>query len=336
MKKTNFIWIPLGLLVLFLGACRSTQEPSPTATLDAQAVYTAAAQTADARLTEIAAVTPSAPPATGTPVPNTPTLEAVTPSATAVLTPTATQPAAAVDKAEFVMDVTVPDGTEVDPNDNILKTWQLKNVGSTTWTTNYSLVFVSGAQMDGPSTSKLPYEVPPNQSIDLSVNLTAPEDSGTHRGYWILQNANGQSFGIGDDFKQPFWVEIEVPGDSGAATGTAQPTSDSSSSSDVISDVSISVDNASFSGECPHSFTFNAQITMSQAASITYQLEAGSQSGGANFDLPDPVNNSFGAGTHSLQYQLEITDSMNGWARLHVTSPEDVSSDAVNFTLQCQ
>lgn len=233
------------------------------------------------------------------------------------------------------MDVTVPDGTEVEPNDTFQKTWQLKNVGSTTWTTNYSLVFVSGDQMGGPTTTKLPYEVPPEQSIDLSVNLTAPDEPGTYRGYWILQNANGQSFGIGDDFKQTFWVEIEVPGSSGSATGTAQPTSDSDSS-DVISEVSISVDNASFSGECPHTFTFNAQITMSQAASITYQLEAGSESGNANFDMPDPVNNAFGAGTHSLQYQLEITDSMNGWARLHITSPEDVSSDAVNFTLQCQ
>jgi hypothetical protein len=336
LKKINLIWIPLGLLALFLGACRSTQQPSPTATLDAQAVYTAAAQTADAKLTEIAAVTPTAPPATNTPVPETPTPEAVTPSATAVLTPTATLPAAAADKAQFVTDVTIPDGTEVEPNDTFLKTWQLKNVGNTTWTTNYSLVFVSGAQMGGPATTKLPYDVAPNQSIDLSVNLTAPADPGTHLGYWILQNANGQSFGIGDDFKQAFWVEIEVPGESGDSSGTAQPTSDSDSSGDVISDVTISVDNASFSGECPHTFTINAQITMSQAASITYQLEADSQSGGANLDLPDPVNNAFGAGTHSLQYELEITASMNGWARLHITSPEDVSSDAVNFTLQCQ
>src|SRR5512143_3278895 len=49
-----------------------------------------------------------------------------------------TQPAAALsscDWAQFVADVTVPDGTSYAPGTTFTKTWRLKNIGSCTWTT---------------------------------------------------------------------------------------------------------------------------------------------------------------------------------------------------------
>ena len=116
--------------------------------------------------------------------------------------------AAACDAAQFVADVTVPDGSAYSPNAAFTKTWRLRNVGSCTWTSNYKLVFVSGAQMGGPGEMALGNTVAPNMALDLSVNLTAPVPPGTYRGYWQLKNASGVAFGIGATADKPFWVDI--------------------------------------------------------------------------------------------------------------------------------
>ncbi|PIU90073.1 MAG: hypothetical protein COS63_04110, partial [Anaerolineae bacterium CG06_land_8_20_14_3_00_57_67] len=58
------------------------------------------------------------------------------------------RPAAAVtrcDWAQFVADITVPDGASFAPGAAFTKTWRLKNIGTCTWTTSYALVFVSGS-----------------------------------------------------------------------------------------------------------------------------------------------------------------------------------------------
>ncbi len=133
------------------------------------------------------------------------------------LVPAATvtvQPAAALstcDWAQFVSDVTVPDGTTFAPGTSFSKTWQIKNIGSCTWTTSYSLVFVSGNQMGGPSSINLPNNVAPGQTVNIQVTgLTAPNAAGHYIGYWQLKNASGVLFGIGSNGDRPWWVEINV------------------------------------------------------------------------------------------------------------------------------
>src|SRR5512140_1636519 len=53
--------------------------------------------------------------------------------------------------AQFVADVTVPDGAYITPGATFTKTWRIKNVGTCSWNTNYSLIFVSGERMNGSS-----------------------------------------------------------------------------------------------------------------------------------------------------------------------------------------
>ena len=81
------------------------------------------------------------------------------------------------DRAQFIADVTVPDGTNVLPGLTFAKTWRLKNIGTCTWTTSYTLVFASGDALGGSSVN-LPSTVVPGQTVDVSVSLTAPEHSG--------------------------------------------------------------------------------------------------------------------------------------------------------------
>jgi hypothetical protein len=122
------------------------------------------------------------------------------------------KPAAATynDWAQFISDVTVPDGTNFAANTPFTKIWRLKNIGNSTWTTNFSLVFISGEMMSAVSPQYLTTNVIPGQTVDLPVNMVAPPNPGTYQGFWALKNASGVLFGIGPAANSPFWVKITV------------------------------------------------------------------------------------------------------------------------------
>jgi len=64
--------------------------------------------------------------------------------------------------------------------------------------------------MNGPNSVPLPVNVGPGQTIDLSVNLTAPNTPGHYEGYWQLQSPDGKAFPIGPSVNEPIWVKIRV------------------------------------------------------------------------------------------------------------------------------
>jgi inhibitor of cysteine peptidase len=113
-----------------------------------------------------------------------------------------------VDAANFIADVTVLDNEVLPPSIEFTKTWRLENAGTCTWNSDYQLVFVAGDQMGGPASIPLPGEVVPTDTVDLSVNLIAPEADGTYRGDWALRNDIGELFGIPGNLE--FWALIEV------------------------------------------------------------------------------------------------------------------------------
>jgi len=124
--------------------------------------------------------------------------------------------AATCDWAQFVTDVTVPDGTTYAPGTTFVKTWRLKNIGTCTWTTSYALVFYSGQQMGAPAAVNFPHNVVPGGTVDLSVTMTAPSSAGHYFSYWKLRNASSRIFGIGYTANKAFWAEIFV----GSSAGT--------------------------------------------------------------------------------------------------------------------
>ena len=151
-----------------------------------------------------AGVAPTTPPATVTGTPPTPT-------PTRTPGPVTVAPSSC-DRAQFVTDVTVRDGTVMAPGQTFTKTWRLRNVGTCAWSTSYQLVFSSGEQMGAPSSAAFPQNVPVGQTVDISINMTAPSTPGSYRGFWMFRNANGQLFGIGPQANRPWWVDIRVSG----------------------------------------------------------------------------------------------------------------------------
>lgn len=214
----------VALLVLIVaGACGPL--PQPTQGLSPEAIYTQAAATFVAQLTQTASVLPVQPTATATAVPPTemptatptsvpPTATAVPPTATPVpptntpLPPTATP--IPCNLVEFVRDVTVLDGTKFEPGQYFTKTWRLKNVGSCTWDTNYHLVFFNGSRLDGAVENALPGRVKPGETVDVSVVLRAPSEEGKYTSNWMLRSGSGVLFGLGARGEKPFWAIIEV------------------------------------------------------------------------------------------------------------------------------
>lgn len=146
-------------------------------------------------------------PPTDTPVPPTQTPP---PTATVVLptlAPTATaQPCNA---AQFVQDVTIPDGSVITAGYSFSKTWRLRNVGACTWTNLYDLVFTGGDKMGAPDAIDLPGSVAPGQSIDITVDFIAPSKEGSYRSNWKLRDSAGVVFGLGKS-NGPFFVDIKV------------------------------------------------------------------------------------------------------------------------------
>lgn len=208
----------LMILALSLGAC-NMPSGQPTES-GADLIYTAAAQTVQAQLTQV-----SEPPATAAPTPTgmaaetpqappSPTLsQATAPAPTATSVPPSPTPVPC-DRAKFVKDVTYIDNSEVAPGADFVKTWRLQNDGSCTWTTGYAIIFTSGTSMGAPASVPMPASVAPGATVDVSVDLTAPEDGGTYKAEFKLRNASNTVFGLGDSAK-PFWVQIKVPVETG-------------------------------------------------------------------------------------------------------------------------
>jgi hypothetical protein len=123
---------------------------------------------------------------------------------------------------DFVADMSVGDYTNFYPGTTFTKTWRLRNSGTCTWDSSYSLVFDSGYSMSGPASVALPGTVAPGQLVDVSVTLQAPYNNGTYRGFWKLQNPSGGRFGFGSNSASPIWVLITV-GATPVVTYTSTP-----------------------------------------------------------------------------------------------------------------
>ncbi|MCB8962944.1 MAG: hypothetical protein H6651_21715 [Ardenticatenales bacterium] len=111
--------------------------------------------------------------------------------------------------ASFVSDVTIPDNTVIAPGATFAKTWRLANTGDCTWGLGYSLVFADGDQMGAPDEVSMTQSVPPGESVDLTVNFTAPVTPGTYRSDWLLADPLGNTFGLGAA-GNTFYMQIVV------------------------------------------------------------------------------------------------------------------------------
>jgi len=313
VKTIRFLTLFL-LLAWLISACNLPASATVTQT-GPNMVFTAAAQTVEAQLTQNALlIAPTPAPATA--------LSLATATKPASLAPTGTltpipfpqttgqpggtgSPTPGCDAARFVTDVTVPDGTTYQPGDTFIKTWRLKNIGSCAWNTSYTLVFDSGEAMGGPASMALTGTVAPGQEIDISVALKAPDKDGKYRGYWQLRNAAGERLPIEKGFEgKSFYVEIQVKSTDSGSVGKFAVTS-----------VKF---NVAHSGTCgAGKYTITASITANQPGKVTYTwIRSDGATGPANngsieFDK---------AGTQTATFEW-TTGATGLWVDLYIDNP---------------
>ncbi len=127
------------------------------------------------------------------------------------------------------IDISIPDDSLIPPGQSFIKTWKLVNIGTCIWTTLYSASFFYGDRMAAPESVPLQATVLPAQSVEISVEMIAPQAPGTYQGNWKLSNPEGGLFGIGPNGDAPFWVRIIVAeNQAGTATATGEITATTS------------------------------------------------------------------------------------------------------------
>jgi hypothetical protein len=187
------------------------------------------------------------------------------------------------DSATFLSDVTLPDGSVVSPGQALVKTWRVRNSGTSTWD-GYKLIFLQGDQMGGTSPVNIP-TISPNQEVDLSVSLRAPTTTGNKVGYWQIVNRDGVHVPGGR-----LWVNINVvsstSGDHIAAFNADPPSPSSASTVRLYARVNwwpqframrVKVDSQVIGETAAAEYTFNWNAGSASRGDHTIVLEVADQ-----------------------------------------------------------
>ena len=188
--KTRIISIAIILIVGALIFSCGTNNTQQTASVDANALRTEAVETYAASLTQVLVVLPSA----------SPTLTIITPTSTS--TPTAATatletPATANPcyNLLWIEDRTVPDGTQMKPNEVFTKTWFVQNNGGCAWAPGFTFMNVGGDPMRG-QPIKFTEPIPVGAKREISIELAVPSgQNGLIQSSWRMADENGVFFG---------------------------------------------------------------------------------------------------------------------------------------------
>jgi hypothetical protein len=301
MRKVPYTLAVVFCISALLAGCNL---PFLAKSQDDASVQTAAAQTVQAALATAAPPTATF---TRVPFPTIPALVTTEPAATQKPVASATS---SCDNADFVSDVTIPDNTPIGAGDGFSKTWRLKNAGDCSWTTSYAVVFLSGTSMDGPAVQALTGNVNSGQTVDITVDLTAPEANGTYTGNWGLRNGAGVIF-------SHFYVQIVVNDGTGGPFAVTRVTYTMASWSD------------STHTNCPR---ITAAITTNAAGTVTYHWI---RSDGADSTKTLVFS---AAGMQSINYDWALASSHAGetnFAGLYIDSPNHQDFGRQSFTTAC-
>ena len=132
-------------------------------------------------------------------VPATPAVRPASP--TPDLRPTSTPQCTNV--LSYLEDLSVPDGSSVQPGAQVDKRWRLENSGSCNWDEHYHLRLIAGPSLGVPSEQAL-YPARSGTHAVIRMLMTAPAEPGTYHSAWRAYNPKDEPFG------DIFFIEIVV------------------------------------------------------------------------------------------------------------------------------
>ena len=229
----KLIQAALNLMILAALSSCTGQAATAAPTVDIGAVKTAAAATAIVELTKIAGqasptTAPSRTPPTtsaaqtpaqtaqtaqtanatvaaggGLPATETPVVApmAGTPGVVPSLTPFKTAAPANTGptcyNSKFVADVTIPDGTVMQPGEKFRKIWRVQNTGTCSWDEGFGFVRWAGPDLNAANIyySKHDQPVGPGGIVDFGLDMRAPYEPGEYVAHWVMISDSGKTFG---------------------------------------------------------------------------------------------------------------------------------------------
>ena len=111
--------------------------------------------------------------------------------------PTATKTLAAVTPTAgygcTLLSQSPSDGTVIGGKDDFTARWTVRNTGSKGWNVNtVDFVYLSGGKLSKLKVADLPASVATGNKITLTISMSAPNTSGTHKTVWTLQTGKTQ------------------------------------------------------------------------------------------------------------------------------------------------
>ena len=212
MKKA-LLFISIAVVIIFSGC--SVLFPK-----EAEVDYKMLEQTAMIRITQTFEAMPTATPTftplpTNTPEPTATDTPAPTPTEEEVFlierseaqaSPTPVPPTPTVyfpDKADFT--AALPSPNQFLPGQHFMLTWQLKNVGTSTWSGKYTFRYSEGVQLADQNEFTISDVIEPGGILTVTMPATAPTAEGTYQTTWVLTNPEGIPF---------YWVSyVTIVGD---------------------------------------------------------------------------------------------------------------------------
>lgn len=103
----------------------------------------------------------------------------------------------------WLEDLSIPDGSIVQPGEALDKRWKVQNNGSCSWDQDYRVKLVGGPDLGAPEEQAL---YPARAGADALVRMifTAPVEPGAYRSAWQAYTPDGAPFG------DPFYVDFIV------------------------------------------------------------------------------------------------------------------------------
>jgi hypothetical protein len=204
IMKTRKIFPFLAMVLIAILACNlPTTTASGPNLVGTYAAQTVAVEQTLASLGNSNQTIPVIPTSQTTTHAENPTASPPTPTWTII--PTITLTPVPCNRVKYVDDLSIQDDTLMTPNTAFTKMWRIRNDGTCTWTTAYSVYFDSGAQMGAAASIPLTRNVYPGETYDISIPMTAPATAGTYTGNWKMKDQTGINF-----VTSPLYVRIIV------------------------------------------------------------------------------------------------------------------------------
>ncbi len=177
------------MFMILVSGCSSTPDPIPVSPMNTPDIVIAhTAQTASS-----------------TPLPTE-----IKPTLTPTIAPVQDSSHLLNDKALFVGE-NYPDYSILNPGEEFVKTFEIKNIGASSWTKLYSLKLApssAGIILNSPEEVVFPSATAPQEIVSISIELAAPTTPGTYTVSWNLMNEFDEIIPIGGG--DTVWATIMV------------------------------------------------------------------------------------------------------------------------------